>query len=109
MSRSLERRVIALEADSPSAWATRAEADFWRAVSNAKGNFGPFDAELSAVERLARFTPLEHLAWELKFTGSSDLEGILALYGLGGPDDLSATEMQKWAGWVLLMNWMPGD
>ena len=77
MSRRFERRVIAVEADSPSVWATRAEADFWRAVSKAASNFGPFDAELTAIERLARFTPLEHMAWELKFTGNTDLEGIL--------------------------------
>lgn len=101
MSRDLERRLKALEADSPASWAARVEQDFWRAVSKAKGNFGPNDSELTIAERIARFTPLEHLAWQLKFTGEADLEAVLSLYGQTSPS--------KWAGWVLLLNWMPGD
>lgn len=101
MNRSLERRVQALEAESPTSWTARAEEDFWRAVANAKGNFGPYDSELKVSERVARLTPLEHLAWQLKFTGEADLEAILALYGKTPPE--------VWAGWVLLLNWMPGD
>ena len=101
MSRHLERRLHALEADSPASWNARAEDDFWRAVSKAKHNFGPYDSELTVAQRVARFTPLEHLAWQLKFTGEADLEAILALYG--------ETPPAMWTGWVLLLNWMPGD
>lgn len=109
MSRNLHRRVDALEAGSPVSLTARAEADFWRAVRKASGNFGPYDSELTVAERVARFTPLEHLAWDLKFTGEADLEAVLPLYGINCAADLSATEMQKWLGWVLLMNWIPGD
>ena len=101
MSRSLDRRVQALEAESPASWAARAEDDFWREVANAKGNFGPYDSELTIVERVARFTPLEHLAWQFKFTGEADLEAIVSLYGMAKP--------KTWAGWALLTGWMPGD
>ncbi|WP_340588679.1 hypothetical protein [Erythrobacter alti] len=101
MSRSLERRVQALEAESPASWAASAADEFWRAVANAKGNFGPYDSELTVAQRIVRFTPLEHLAWQLNFTGEADLEAILALYG--------ETPPEIWTGWVLLLNWMPGD
>lgn len=109
MSRNLQRRVTALEEGSPAGWAAQAEADFWRAVRNACGNFGPYASEMTVAQRIAQLTPLEHLAWQLKFTGEADLEAVLPLYGINGPADLPAKEMQKWLGWVLLMNWMPGD
>lgn len=109
MSRHLMRRVDVLEARSPVKWAACAEADFWRAVRKASGNFGPYDSEMTVFERVASFSPLQHLAWNLKFTGEADLGAVLPLYGIDGATDISATEMQKWMGWVLLMNWIPGD
>lgn len=101
MNRNLERRLQALEADSSTTWAARAEEDFWCAVSNAMGNFGPYDSELTVLERVSRFTPIEHMAWQRKFTCEADLRVLLELYDMTPP--------VNWAGWVLLCNWMPGD
>jgi hypothetical protein len=109
MSRNLERRVQALEASDAASFSTRVEAEFWAAVHEAAGNIELNDRGLTLPERIARYTPLEHLAWQIKMTGEADLDVVLPLYGMGGQADMAATEMQKWSGWVLLMNWMPGD
>ena len=39
----------------------------------------------------------------------NSLGEVLPLYGMNCATDISATEMQKWMGWVLLMNWIAGD
>lgn len=103
-----ERRTKALEAKRPAGMAAEAEAEFWDAVHAKRDCFEPEHAGMDEAARVARLSPLQHLAWNLRFTGEADFEATLALYGRGNPAQ-GATEMAQFCGWELLTEWIPGD
>lgn len=104
-----ERRVGKLESKGPPGMAAEAEEHFWAIVHATRDCFDDEQAGMDEAERVARLSPLQHVAWNLRFTGDADFEATLAHYGLGRTSNEPASEIGRWSGWVLLISWIPGD
>lgn len=109
----MNARLTRLETDSPMSRAQGGEAAFWVAVAKAQERFRQRDRTMPLRARRARLSPVEHLAWVLRFAERRDtatnlreadrtsLADVLRHHDRAVPDTLE--------GWALLIAWIPGD